>query len=226
MTKAPTGLEYIPVERKTGQERLRLPDGVPGSQLIDFWAWSRSDLVSNTSRAVLAEFIIGTALGVTGGVREEWAPWDLTWEPDWELKPNEIKIEVKSAAYLQAWDQPSLSKITFGVAKTLTRVETRDAKNSVRARHADVYVLALLTEKDSSKIDPLDTGQWTFWVIPTYVLDQRTRSQSSISLATLERQFQERATDFSGLKAKVEQAAREQWRVRPPMDEETGQRHS
>jgi hypothetical protein len=45
-------LRRIPVERKTGEERLRLPDGVPGPHLIDFWVSRRFDLVSDTNRAI------------------------------------------------------------------------------------------------------------------------------------------------------------------------------
>jgi len=33
----------------------------------DFWAWAYSDLVLNIDRAVFAEFIVGCALGITGG---------------------------------------------------------------------------------------------------------------------------------------------------------------
>lgn len=35
-------------------------------------------------------------------------------------------------------------------------------------------------------MDPLDLDQWVFYVMPTAVLDGRTRSQHSITLKTLE----------------------------------------
>ena len=35
-------------------------------------------------------------------------------------------------------------------------------------------------------VDPLDLDQWVFYVLPTAVLDGRTRSQHSITLKTLQ----------------------------------------
>ena len=52
-------------------------------------------------------------------------------------------------------------------------------------RSADVYVFALLTHRDQGSIDPLDLGQWEFYVLPRTVLDQRQRSQHSITLPSL-----------------------------------------
>lgn len=64
-----------------------------------------SDLVSNATRCRLAEYIVARALGIsTAGVRDEWAAYDL-------ITPDGIRIEVKSAAYLQSWRQTALSKV-------------------------------------------------------------------------------------------------------------------
>jgi len=66
---------------------------------------SLSDLVSNATRGRLAEFIVAQALNVdTSGVRDEWAAYDL-------LTSSGIKVEVKSAAYLQSWAQRRHSNI-------------------------------------------------------------------------------------------------------------------
>jgi hypothetical protein len=53
------------------------------TELIEFWQWSISDLVSNVSRGVLAEFIVAKALEINtvSNVRDEWAAYDLLrWE--------------------------------------------------------------------------------------------------------------------------------------------------
>ena len=52
-------------------------------------------------------------------------------------------------------------------------------------RQAEVYVFALLAHSDQTTIDPLNVDQWHFFVLPTTVLDSRTRSQHSIALRTL-----------------------------------------
>ena len=49
-------------------------------------------------RGVVAEYLVAQALGVAGGVREEWAPYDVD-------APGGIRVEVKSAAYIQSWNQ-------------------------------------------------------------------------------------------------------------------------
>lgn len=48
-----------------------------------------------------------------------------------------------------------------------------------------MYVFALLAHEDKSTVNPLDLGQWWFYVVPTSVLDTRERSQDSITLASL-----------------------------------------
>ena len=53
-------------------------------------------------------------------------------------------------------------------------------------RQAHVYVFALLAHKDKLTIDPLNIDQWIFFVLPTTVLDARKRSQTSITLRSLQ----------------------------------------
>src|SRR5918993_183824 len=100
-------LPRIKALRRTGDERFtRGPDELPFT-LRDFWCWSTSDLLNNTTRGVLAEFLVATALGIpTAGVREPWAAYDLETQ-------DGLKVEVKSSAYLQSWFQKKKSAITF-----------------------------------------------------------------------------------------------------------------
>ncbi len=51
--------------------------GLAGHTILDFWQWAYSDLLSNRNRALFAEFIVGTALGVLGQPRVEWDSVDL-----------------------------------------------------------------------------------------------------------------------------------------------------
>ena len=58
--------------RVQGDEAFYAAGGAQGFSVLDFWQWSMADLVSNTTRGVLAEFIVAQALGIaTTGVREE-----------------------------------------------------------------------------------------------------------------------------------------------------------
>jgi hypothetical protein len=165
--------------RKTGTEAFRRADTSEGFDLLDFWQWNMSDLVSNATRGVLAEYIVARALGIsTSGVRAEWAAYDLK-------MPDGTRIEVKSAAYIQTWAQRNLSSISFGVAKRLAWDAETNSTDLIPNRHADVYVFALLAHKDKATIDPLDLNQWQFWAVPTRVLNERKRSQHSITVPSL-----------------------------------------
>jgi len=189
----------LPIQPKTGAEPLHA-NGVPtGLSLVDFWRWSTSDLVSNATRGVLAEFIVSSALSIPlDRPREEWAAWDLT-------TPEGIKVEVKSAAYVQSWSQKELSKITFNTPKTLAWDAESNSQSMEPRRQADVYVLALLAHQDKGTIDPLNLDQWQFFVLPTAVLDARTRSQHSITLPSLLK-LHGPSVAYAGLKESVHSA--------------------
>jgi len=174
-----TDLGPLITSPKTGCESF-CADATPlGYTLKDFWIWSVSDLVSNATRGRLAEFIVAKALGIATDVsREEWEAFDLK---TMEGK----KIEVKSAAYIQSWNQSKLSSIIFSTRKTRywdskTNIQERESK-----RQADVYVFALLTHLDKKTINPLNVKQWEFYVLSTPALGNYKRSEVSITLSSL-----------------------------------------
>ena len=158
-----------------------------------------SDLVSNVTRGKLAEFIVAKALGIsTDGVRNEWDSYDLEME-------DGAKIEVKSAAYLQSWHQEKLSSISFRVQKTRSWDSESNRLENEAKRQADVYVFAVLVHRDKPTVDPLNVNQWRFYVLPTRILDKRTRSQHSITLKTLER-LSNGSVPFQYLRITVQEA--------------------
>jgi hypothetical protein len=173
-------LVRLRVTPKDGSERFRLDGQVLAFALAEFWRWSVSDLVSNATRGRLAEFIVAKALGIPtrDKVRDEWGAYDLT-------TPTGIKVEVKSAAYLQSWHQRCPSKIVFRTPKTLGWDPETGQQEVGARRQADVYVFALLAHQEKCTLDPLNLDQWSFYVLPTSILDERARSQHSITLATL-----------------------------------------
>ncbi len=189
----------IEVNRRRGDERFR--EGVRdlGFDLAGFWQWSCSDLVSNATRGVLAEFLVAKALGVAEGVRHEWAAYDLTAQ-------DGTKIEVKSAAYIQSWHQRRFSPIAFRVPKTRAWDRESNRQSEEMRRQADVYVFAVLAHRKQSTLNPLDVSQWDFFVVPTAQLDGRTRSQHSITLNSL-RALSGGSVTYSELRHAVQNAA-------------------
>ncbi|MCB9896648.1 MAG: hypothetical protein H6825_01465 [Planctomycetes bacterium] len=204
-----TGCEYGPIEVtcRDGGERFRDGGRPLGFDLLGFWRWSCSDLTSNATRGVVAEYLVAQALGVAAdSTRDEWAAWDIT-------ARDGTRIEVKSAAYVQSWRQERLSKITFGVPKTHGWNRATNRQDEHARRQADVYVFALLAHTDQSTLDPLDVSQWEFDVLPTRVLDERRRSQHSITLRSL-RALSTGPVRFADLATAVRDAAASQ-RDRP-----------
>ncbi len=194
--------ELGPIKKapRSGQEPFRASgESIDGADVLDFWRWSFSDLVSNATRGVLAEYLVGKALSCREQVRVQWAPYDLT-------TPNGITIEVKSAAYIQSWQQDRFSQIGFDVRPTTAWSEKDASYDTDPKRQADVYVFALLTHQDQKTLDPLNLDQWTFYVLPTAALNESVPGQKRLSLTTLIDQQPEEAT-YSSLAPAVQRAA-------------------
>ena len=163
--------------------------------MFDYWRWSGSSLLDNTARGLVAEFLVAAALGLHKTPRKEWEEYDL------ETAASGIKIEVKSAGTVQAWQRDRTCKNgASGVdnARTALRARPRreppvqftiaprrrwDPKRGYShyaSRWADLYVFCML-----EGAEPLDTEAWRFFVLRTDVLDRRNPQQRTIRLNPL-----------------------------------------
>lgn len=163
----------------TGTEKFTYDGESVESQLIDFWAWNSSDLLNNTLRGALAEFIVATACGID--IHTARVDWD-----SYDLKYGDIRIEVKSAAYVQSWAQKQESKIRFSIAPAQEWSAEKWYDNNP-LRHSDVYVFCLFSCRVREKADALKLEQWEFYVLPTKALDEQCPKQKTIGLAQLEK---------------------------------------
>jgi len=172
-------LDKIQASIKSGTEQLTYNSRTLKFTLLDFWRWSASDILSNATRGVLAEFIVATATNIDiTKVRDEWSAFDL-------ITPNGIKLEIKSAAYLQSWFQRSFSTISFSTKLARHWDSTTNIQAAIAQRHADVYVFCLLKHEDKTTVDPLNLDHWDFYVLATQELNNYKRSQHSITLKSL-----------------------------------------
>ena len=146
--------------------------------ILDFWTWTASDVLNNILRGTVAEYIVSQAMEACTQVRVEWDTVDIT-------APEGIKIEVKSAAYLQSWHQDRPSAISFGIAKKRPWDPKTNQYGKTRVRSADVYVFCLLTPKDGRTVNPLELTQWEFYVLPTRTLNSSLGNQKTVSLSRL-----------------------------------------
>lgn len=172
---------YTP-RRLEGTELFEGAGATKVPTLADFWRWGASDLLSNAMRGMLAEFIVGSALGcVDGVVRREWDAYDL--------EANGIKVEVKSTAQLQTWPQKDYSKLSFDISKTAGwDGGTSKWLPGPPRRQANVYVFCVLTADNKATVNPMDLSQWVFYVVATKALD-KLRDQKTITLTSLVARF-------------------------------------
>jgi hypothetical protein len=164
--------------QKTGQEPFTFETTPTSLTLLQFWQWSQSSLLTNTLRGHLAEFVVASALDLFKTTRVEWDAYDLK-------TSSGIKIEVKSAAYLQSWQQTRESLITFDIRPTQGWDAETNTTTFTKRRQADLYVFCLLHHRERLTINPLSLDQWTFYVLATSVLNEKASSQKTITLTSL-----------------------------------------
>lgn len=187
--------------RKTGVEMIVAPDGGPLDNVLGFWRWSSSNLLDNTMRGLLAEYLVGLAMDCVGtSVRQEWDAYDLK-------TADGITIEVKSASYLQSWHQVTPAPIRFGIAPHRVWDAKTASYSKTPERPADVYVFCIFTALDRATASPADTRQWTFLVVPTCRINQTLGTQQTITVGSLRAQLHPVEMNFDGLAAAVRSAA-------------------
>jgi hypothetical protein len=187
MIKAPPARLLSPTQSFT-----RSGKPIAGLNLGGYWSWGYSALLANKARGVLCEFIVAQALGLASNGHDPWGTHDL-------VSATGTRIEVKSTAYLQSWDQKELSRPSWQNL-TSRRVEpaadgswtTADAKSS----KGDVYVLALFTANDHASADPLDLDQWVFWVVPGSAITTDTMTLSMVDGQYRRLGYDELRTEF------------------------------
>ena len=117
------------------------------------------------------------------------------------VERDAVHVEVKSAAYLQSWEQSKLSNIIFSIRPARAWDPETGYRGDLK-RQSDVYVFCHYTQKARSKADPLALDDWDFYVISTRKLDEVCGAQKTISLASLQLLGPIRA-DYSGIKEAI-----------------------
>ncbi len=179
----------VETSRKTWNEKFSFNNNSLDFKLSDFWSWNTSDLLNNAMRWKLAEYIIARALWIDSGYRIEWDEYDLVY--------NDLKIEIKSWAYIQSWEQDKYSNIVLTIKPTM------DYNWSDFKRQSDIYIFAILSHKDASTINPLKLEQWDFYIIKTKLLNEKLWKQKTIGLNSLLK-LNPIVSDFNNLKNEVD----------------------
>lgn len=178
------------ISKLTGQEP------VPGTNVTvqDFWAWAYSDILSNRNRSVFAEFLVAVALDLVHQPRVEWDAVDLRY--------GDKKIEVKSSAYVQSWQQRKPSLIKFDIGKKRGWDSEENVMSEDEMRSADCYVFCVYEEQEIQKADVLNLEKWSFVVVATEKLNEVFGNQKSVSLGRLQQIGQ--AVKYDGLQSAID----------------------
>ena len=193
-----------------------------GQTVGDFWAWAYSDIDTNVTRAVYAEWLVGTALGCVGGIRPSWTPWDLDHAG--------AKIEVKSTSCMPNWgrlvDGPRAHSPTerdhlesrtpkgrsFDIKATSATFPADPAfpfgpnadyyEEPEVKRRADLYIFAYYSEQNPERYSSLDVGGWKFYVLSTPDVEKHFGTQDRVALSRVQAVAEE--VEYGDLKAKVD----------------------
>ena len=184
----------------TGEELLKGAENIPCASVLDFWRWQGSNLLDNALRGILAEFLVALALDRTNTPRVEW--------DDCDCRTKEgVRVEVKSSAYIQSWDQNTLSRLSFNIAPKRALDKQTNTYRGKPGRHSDVYVFCVYTHRDQATINPLDLSQWEFHVLPTKTLNTQAPTQKTITLSSLINRFNPANPPYSHLRQAIQTAA-------------------
>jgi len=183
-------LDRLKVARRSGNEPFHSNGAPLGFTVAQFWEWSASDLVSNSMRGVVAEFLVAQAIGSADGIRVEWDAVDLR-----TLRGT--TIEVKASGYVQTWKQVSIASPKFSIKPSLGWDAGSNSSAQSPTRSAQLYVFALHHHEDKATIDAMDVSQWSFFVVPTAELDRKFGKQASVGLSRVRSLVA--AVPFSGL---------------------------
>ncbi|NDV12726.1 hypothetical protein [Crenobacter caeni] len=171
-------LESLKFNQCKGSERFIHNCNGNEKSVLDFWKWAYSNLAANNLRGHLAEFIVASDLDVTQQPRIEWDDYDL-------LTKTGKRVEVKSAAFLQSWNQSKLSTIKFNISPSHPYNNKTGTRSDPVVRNSDVYVFCLLAHKNKQTLNPINLEQWDFYVLSTQTINQRLGPQKTITLNSL-----------------------------------------
>ena len=174
----PKPLHRLKPKPRKATDRFTHSTGDAGIDLASFWSWVGSDLVVNTTRGLLAEYLVAHALGDPDPVRDPWRPFDVR-------TPGGTTVEVKSASLHQSWAQQRVTDISFSIGQSRAWDPETGLWDTERKRQAELYVFCVLKHENRDSLDPMDLTQWRFYVLPTKALNTAGVTRKSIGMQRL-----------------------------------------
>ena len=168
-----TGDEFLPQAIRRRYDGTEMLPGLHGQTIIDYWRWAHSDILENVQRGIFAEYLVAESLGITAAHRIGWTGYDLDYDG--------YKIEVKSSAYLQSWQQREHTSIVFLIGPRQQLAADQITYEADARYVADCYVFAIFSDRDGPTADVLDARRWLFFVVPIERLVEHVGTARSLS---------------------------------------------
>ncbi len=145
----------------------------------DFYEWAFGNTLDNTTRAIIAEYLVHRAVGGIDRHRLAWNAFDIE-------TPDGITIEVKATGQTQSWHSENRCVPDFDISikkePWLAR-ENRYIRKTTRYAH--IWVFAVHDTKDRATAEPFDTSQWRFLVTTSEWLEHEFGDQKRVRLSVL-----------------------------------------
>ena len=154
------------------------PSPLKKKTVSDFWQWGFSDLLQNTTRGILAEYIVAVLLGIDSKPRRPWEPFDL-------ILNDGRTIEIKTMSRLQAWAQKQLSTPRVDLSPKRYWSYDTNLMEKTPSLNADMYIICYFTAEDHSTANTMDLSQWQFFVLTKNKVKEILKRTKSVSLKTL-----------------------------------------
>ena len=158
-----------------GFEKIRGSD----TKISDFWKWACSDIIIPSNRNDYALFLVANALELDKMPRIHWENSDLRY--------RKKKIALKTAAYVEHWKQKRPKRLSFDISPKKGVDAPTEETLTFRNRYPEIYIFAVLNEKDLKKIDVLDLDQWDFYVVRTEQLDEHHYDTRKLGIRALQK---------------------------------------
>ena len=172
-------LQPKPVRKRNPATQL---GGLPANlkrNVGDFWQWAYSDVLQNTTRGVLAEYILAVLLEIDQQPRVPWDAYDL------KLKDG-TTVEVKTMSKLQGWAQQKLTTPAV-ILKPTREWDFKTGKMKLEPSfNAQVYAICYFTAETHEEADPLNLDQWRFYFLSRNKLISILDGRKTLSLKHLE----------------------------------------
>lgn len=168
------------VKKKSSDAFKNLPATTSQRSIQDFWAWAYSDLLQNTTRGVLAEYLVALLLDIDKTPRNPWDAYDL-------ILKDGTTIEVKAMSRLQGWVQTQLSSPRVVLGPTRAWDPLTGKMELEPTFNADIYVFCYFHAESHTSADPMNLDQWLFYVLSKDKLIEALNNRKSIALKDLEK---------------------------------------